>query len=153
MSLDDYSFGIEKFSNILWESHKLYKEHHDELFGENVTFNPDVPRYYQFESLDCLAVFTIRDKYNRLVGYSYFILMKNHNNLADVIADNTLFFVTKSHRKGWLASKFIKFCENKLFKNGFTEVRMHSKSRTPFDILLQRSKYQQEEVVYVKKKE
>ena len=107
MSLDDYSFGIEKFSNILWESHKLYKEHHDELFGENVPFNPDVPRYYQFESLDCLAVFTIRDKYNRLVGYSYFILMKNHNNLADVIADNTLFFITNEISKLRITRKII----------------------------------------------
>lgn len=153
MTLDDYSFSIEKLEDVLFESYTLYKEHHDELNGKDKQFKVDLPKYFQLESMGALMVFTIRDKDNVLVGHSYFILMRNHNHLLDIVADNTIFYITPEHRKGWLASKFIKYCDKLLFNGGMTEVRMHTKTRSPFNILLERAKYKQEEVVYKKVKE
>lgn len=153
MSIDDYSFGIEKLNDVVFESYGLYKAHHDELNGPEKRFTVDLAKYLQLESMQALMVFTIRDKLNRLVGHSYFILMRNHNHLDDIIADNTIFYIKPNHRKGWLASKFIKYCDNVLFNGGMTEVRMHTKTRSPFNVLLERAKYKQEEVVYKKIKE
>lgn len=153
MSLDDYSFGVEKLNDVVWESYPLYKGHHDELNGVDKPFKVDLPKYLQLESMTALVVFTIRNQYNQLVGHSYFILSRNHNHLDDIIADNTLFYITPSHRKGWLASKFIKYCDDYLFNGGMTEVRMHTKTRSPFNALLKRAKYTEEEVVYKKIKD
>lgn len=153
MNLEDYSFSVEKLEDVLFESYSLYKEHHDELNGKDKPFKVDLPKYFQLESMGALMVFTIRNKENRLVGHSYFILMRNHNHLPDLIADNTIFYITPKHRKGWLASKFIKYCDKVLFNGGMTEVRMHTKTRSPFNILLERAKYSQEEIVYKKTKE
>lgn len=153
MNLDDYSFSVEKLNDVLFESYPLYKEHHNELNGPEKRFTVDLPKYMQLDSMQALMIFTIRDKDNVLVGHSYFILMRNHNHLDDIIADNTIFYITLEHRKGWLASKFIKYCDKILFNGGMTEIRMHTKTRSPFNVLLERSKYTQEEVVYKKIKE
>lgn len=153
MSLQDYSFGVEKASDIMWESYPLYKGHHDELNGADKPFKVDVPKYLQLESMNALVVFTIRDEKNKLVGHSYFILMRNHNYLDDIVADNTLFYIKPNHRKGWLASKFIKYCDDYLFNGGMTEIRMHTKTRNPFNALLKRAKYEEEEVVFKRTKD
>ena len=153
MSLDDYRFNVEKASDIMWESAPLFKEHHLELVSEKVDFKPDVPKYLKIEELNALAVFTIRDADNNLIGYSYFMLNRHHHRTQVIVAENTLFFITKEHRKGWLASKFIKYCESLLFDNGVDQIQMRTKVRASFGVLLKRLKYSEEEVVYLKKRE
>ena len=152
MSLDDYSFSVEKASEIMWESYPLYEEHHKELVSENVDFKPDVPKYLKIEELGALFVFTVRDKSRALVGYSYFMLNRHHHRTQVIVAENTLFFITKEHRKGWLASKFINYCESILFANGVDQIQMRTKVRASFGVLLKRLKYNEEEVVYIKKR-
>lgn len=153
MSVDDYKFNVEKLANILDESYFLYEEHHNELVGEHVKFNPDVQKYLNVEKNSNLYVFTIRDSNKKLVGYSYFMCSPHHHRTQVIVAENTLFFITHDHRKGWLASKFIKFCEQKLFEFGISQIHMRTKVRASFGVLLKRLKYKEEEIVYIKKKE
>ena len=153
MSADDLKFNVETLRATFDESQELYQEHHNELVGENIDFVPDVKKYQTLEDAGLLAVFTIRDKDNMLVGYSYFMLARHHHRMQVIVAENTLFFITKHHRKGWLASKFIKYCEDLLFQNGITQIHMRTKVRASFGVLLKRCKYKEEEIVYIKKKE
>ena len=153
MSLDDYSFAVENFSNILEELYPLWREHHNELVGKNIPLQPDLNKYLMLEQKKYLVIFTIRDKNNRLIGYSFFILGTHIHRTQVVKADNDLFFITARHRKGWLASRFIKYCDKKLLTSFVTQVQMRTKVKQSFGILLERCGYAHEEVVYIKKKE
>lgn len=153
MSLDDYKFRTERLENLVDESYDLWQEHHDELVGAGIDFKPDIQKYLNVEKNDCLRVFVIRDSHKKLIGYSYFMLSKHHHRTQITVAENTLFFITKDHRKGWLASKFIKYCEQELFNSGVNQIHMRTKVRASFGLLLKRCKYKEEEVVYIKKKE
>jgi len=152
MSLDEYVFNVESAVQIIDEAYVLWQEHHDELVGKDVKFLPDFQKYKLIEKNGNLRVFTIRHN-KRLIGYAVFIVLPHHHRLQVVQAENTLFFVTKEHRKGLLASKFIRWCEKELFDNGVSQISMRTKLRASFGILLKRLKYKEEEVVYLKKKE
>ena len=151
MSTDDIKFNVEKLKDILEESYFLYQEHHNELVGEHIDFIPDVQKYLALEKNDKLHVFTVRDS-GKLIGYSYFMTAPHHHRTQVIVAENTLFFITKDHRKGWLASNFIKYCENLLFEYGISQIQMRTKVRASFGVLLKRNKYTEEEVVYIKKR-
>ena len=153
MSLEDYSFSIEKFSSILEELYPLWREHHNELVGKDVPLQPDISKYIQLEKNNYLVIFTIRNQYNKLVGYSFFVLSTHIHRTQVVKADNDLFFITHRHRKGWLASKFLKYCEKKLFGTTITQIQMRTKVKQSFGVLLERCGYKEEEIVYIKKKE
>lgn len=153
MDLNEFSFGIEDFSSILEELYPLWREHHNELVGKETPLQPDLERYIQLQRNQRLVIFTIRDKYQRLCGYSFFVL-SNHLHRTQVIkADNDLFFIREYYRRGWLASKFIQFCEKKLFSTKVNQIYMRTKTKQSFGVLLERSGYKQEEVLYIKKKE
>ena len=153
MSVDDFKFSKEKLKDVLEESYFLYEEHHNELVGEKVKFNPSVSDYMNAENSDTLRVYCIRDVTGKLVGYSYYIILKHWHRTQVAVAENTLFFITASCRKGWLASKFIKYCEQMLFDSGINQIHMRTKIRASFGVLLKRLKYNEEEVMYIKKKE
>lgn len=99
-----------------------------------------------------LRVFTAR-KGKKLIGYAVFTVIPHHHRVQVIQAENTLFFITKDYRKGWLASKFIKYCETWLFDNGVNQISMRTKTKASFGVLLRRLKYKEEEIVYLKKKE
>lgn len=153
MSSDDYTFGIERFDSILEELFPLWREHHNELVGEQVPLQPDIARYIAVQQQGNLVVFSIRDKNNKLCGYSFFFLSKHIHRTQVIKADNDLFFITKSHRKGWLAKKFIKYCEKKLFNNNISQIGMRTKNRASFGPLLEYCGYVPEEQFYLKVKE
>ena len=152
MSLDDYKFNVESAVQIIDEAYELWQEHHNELVGEHVEFHPDFQKYKQVEQNGNLKVYTVRIK-KKLIGYVVFTVLPHHHRTQVIQAENTLFFITKEHRKGLLASKFIRWCEEQLFNSGVSQISMRTKVRASFGILLKRLKYQDEEVVYMKKKE
>lgn len=152
MSLEDYKFSVESAVQIIDEAHDLWQEHHDELVGSHVRFLPDFQKYKAVEKNGNLRVFTARIN-NKLVGYAVFTVLPHHHRIHVIQAENTLFFITKDHRKGLLASKFIRWCEQQLFDKGVSQISMRTKVKASFGILLKRLKYQEEEVVYMKKKE
>ena len=153
MSVDDFKFSKEKLKDVLEESYFLYEEHHNELVGEKVKFKPDVPKYLSTEQAGNLHVYCIRDLTGKLVGYSYYMTAQHHHRTQVTVAENTLFFITADCRKGWLASKFIKYYEQMLFDSGINQIHMRTKVRASFGVLLKRLKYNEEEVMYIKKKE
>lgn len=152
MSLDNYVFNVESAKQILEEAYPLWQEHHNELVGADIKFLPDLPKYLNVEKAGLLRVFTIRFE-GTLIGYAVFMIAGHHHRVQVIQAENTLFFVTKEHRKGFLASKFIKFCEQWLFDHNVNQISMRTKVRASFGVLLKRLKYKEEEVVYMKKKE
>ena len=152
MSLDDYKFNVESLVQIVDETFELWQEHHDELVGEQIEFHPDIQKYKKIELNGNLRVYTIRIK-KKLIGYAFFMVAPHHHRTQIIQAENTLFFITKEHRKGLLASKFIRWCEEQLFNSGVSQISMRTKVRASFGILLKRLKYSEEEVVYIKKKE
>lgn len=152
MSVDDYKFDLESATQVIEESYELWQEHHDELVGHNVKFLPDLQKYRNVEKAGLLRVFTIRLD-GKLLGYSVYMVAHHHHRIQVIQAENTLFFITKNHRLGWLASKFIKYCEQHLFNHGIHQITMRTKVQASFGVLLKRLKYKEEEVVYIKKKE
>lgn len=152
MSLEDFKFNVESAVQIIDEAYELWQEHHNELVGEHVKFLPDFQKYKAIENNGHLRVFTVRHK-KKLVGYAVFTVIPHHHRTQVVQAENTLFFITKEHRIGWLASNFIKYCETWLFDNGVHQISMRTKTKASFGVLLRRLKYKEEEIVYLKKKE
>lgn len=153
MSLDEISFGIENFQSILEELYPLWRQHHNELVGKETPLKPNIELYLQLQRNKRLVVFTVRSGTGHLIGYSFFILSEHIHRTQVLKADNDLFFITKRFRKGWLAAKFIRYCEKKLFESNINQIYMRTKVRASFGPLLERCGYKAEEVLYIKKKE
>lgn len=152
MSENNVKFEVESFVGIIDEAYNLWQEHHDELVGSHVEFLPDLQKYIAIEKNKHLTVFTIRDN-KKLIGYAIFTVIPHHHRTQVIQAENTLFFITKAYRKGWLASTFIKYCEEWLFNHNVHQISMRTKTKASFGVLLRRLKYKEEEIVYLKKKE
>ena len=122
------------------------------MLFRSVGLYPSIEGYIELEKKSALAIFTLRHK-GKLIGYSFFLVYPHLHRQQITVAVNDLFFITHSHRKGWLASKFIKYFEPILFANGISQIMMRTKSRSSFAPLLKRCGYAEEEISYIKKKE
>jgi len=150
--LDDYSFSIENFQSLLEELYPLWRAHHNELVGGAIALQPNVEQYIQLEKGRRLVIFTVRDKSAELVGYAFFILSQHRHRTQVIGAENDLLFLSKLHRKGWLATKFMQYFEKILFAGAVTQITMRTKSKASFAPVLVKGGYKQEETSYIKRK-
>ena len=142
------NFQRETLFDVIEEAQPLLDLHYQELTRnkEIVKLNPQWDKYAVLESIGAFVVFTCRDA-GALVGYSAFFL-NTHFHYADLmVAQNDLFYLSESTRKGMAALRFIRFCEAQLKDMGAHKIIYHAKHSNNFAPILNRLGYSSEETM------
>jgi GNAT superfamily N-acetyltransferase len=118
----NYTMGIEKLSEIYKELEPICREHYAEmserLHNEGVDvseYNPRLSQYFEAGDGGWLLTFVLRHE-GVICGYSN-IWVTNDMHNGDLIAQEDVLFVTKSHRNG-IGKTFTKFGLEELKQRG-----------------------------------
>jgi GNAT superfamily N-acetyltransferase len=130
----------------------LFKLHWDDLAlnKDVIKLNPNYEAYEAAEKAGILKIFTARAD-GILVGYFAALVQSGLHYQDHIFAHNDVLFLHKSHRKGMMGAKLIRFAENCLKQDGVSMLFINTKVHAPFDPLLKRMKYQHVENIYSKR--
>lgn len=145
------TYQLDTIKNVLLEGTDLLIEHYEEseVFKDKIALNPNIEQYMQMFDSDNLIVVSVRDT-GILVGYTATMIFKSLHYKDHIFAQNDAIFVRKSHRKGMVGVKLIKFTENELRKLGVTVHSINSKVHSPFFSVLEKLGYVDTEHKYSK---
>lgn len=149
---DKIVYAVEPFSDaLLCEFLPLLQEHYRELWKHpDIPLSPDLQRYYFFANNGMLHIVTARQD-GELIGYAVNIMMKGLHYSTAGFASNDLVFVSKSHRKGLVGIRLLRFMEEKLKEAGVHFIQMHVKPEPDFSPVLKKSGYELFETIYMKR--
>lgn len=125
----DYVFAVEPLSVCLEEVKAQHLDQWNEI--ERIrqgTFSPDYERILHAENNGTRIQFTIR-KDGNLVGNCACYLSRSLHT-GRVKAQEDTMYVAPDYRKGRLALKFFRFCEQKLLELGVKEISVTTKEGT-----------------------
>jgi N-acetylglutamate synthase-like GNAT family acetyltransferase len=145
-------FQQEFFCDCYDEAKELLNMHYDEiaLNKDLLKLNPSIEQYETAEKNGILKIFTARSE-GKIVGYFAVLVNKSLHYQDHLYATNDVIFLHPDHRKGYTASKLIKFSIECLAQDGVSMLFMNTKIHKPFDLLLQRLGFQHIENVYTKR--
>lgn len=117
-----YTMGLENLAEIYHELEPICREHYAEMktrLSENGVevspYNPRLDKYFEAGDGGWLLTFVLRHE-GRICGYSNLYVTNDMHN-RDLIAQEDVLFVTKSHRNG-IGKTFTKFGLEELKKRG-----------------------------------
>ena len=145
-------FKQEFLSTCFEEAGELFKLHYEEiaLNQDVIRLNPDFNQYEEAEKIGALKIFTARDD-GKIVGYFAVLVTRSLHYADHIYANNDVIFLHPEYRKGFTASKLIKFALDCLAQDGISMLFINTKLHRPFDILLQRLGFNHIENVYAKR--
>lgn len=116
------AFSCEPVAQVWDELMPLAREHWEgtKRFKRHEPFAPSLERYRAANEQGYFFAFTARDN-GRLVGYfGIYVTPSMHSQLLTAVED--VFFIAPSHRKGFMAVRFIKYVEQQLTHAGVHEI-------------------------------
>lgn len=147
----DTKFAREPLAKVRDEAKDLLTKHWEDiaLNKEKIKLNPDWEVYENLEKTGNLGLYTAR-KDGKLIGY-FVVIATNHIHYKDhIFAANDIIYIDPDYRKGLTGLKLIKFVENDLKSIGVSVLTINTKVHMPFDILMERMKYNLIERTYSK---
>lgn len=127
----EYYIGMEKLENTITELRKLHEAHYEEtetLYKER-QLNPDYDAYINLEHQGKFVLFTIRNtRDGMLVGDLMYYLGPSTHTKGVLLAKEDAFFISKEHRGGQLAKKFLQYSESCLLQLNVGQIGMTDKS-------------------------
>lgn len=141
----------ERFSDVESEIVPLLEAHWEEIANhkDKIKLRPDWPRYIAMDAAGSMMIYTARDE-GKLVGYFVVLITKSLHYSDHFFASNDIIFIHPDYRKGTNAIRLIRFAENDLKERGISMLIINTKTKQPFDALLDRMGYQLTERVYTK---
>lgn len=145
-------FKQEFLATCFEEAGELFELHYREiaLNQDAIKLNPDIEQYEEAEKIGALKIFTARDE-GKIVGYFAVLVTRSLHYADHIYANNDVIFLHPEYRKGFTASKLIKFALDCLAQDGISMVFINTKLHRPFDILLRRLGFDHVENVYAKR--
>lgn len=145
-------FKQEFLATCFEEAGELFELHYREiaLNQDAIKLNPDIEQYEEAERIGALKIFTARDE-GKIVGYFAVLVTRSLHYADHIYANNDVIFLHPEYRKGFTASKLIKFALDCLAQDGISMVFINTKLHRPFDILLRRLGFDHVENVYAKR--
>lgn len=144
-------FARERLDDVSEEIKPLLQKHWQEIAvnKDKIKLNPHWGRYRELDESGGIAIYTARDD-GKLVGYFVLFIM-NHIHYSDhIFAINDIIFVDPEYRKGTMAIRFLKWCEEDLKGIGVSVIAVNSKEHQPFGKVLERIGYNFTERLYTK---
>ena len=146
----------EPFRNIAKELPPLFKRHWKEiaLNQEQVSLDPDWPRYFDYDLLGILRCLTVRDG-PTLVGYVFVLVFPHLHYASTLWAQTDIFWLDPSYRQGWTGYRMLRLMEKRLKETGvkviYANAKLHFEaSRGTIGKLLERLGYKPTEMLYSK---
>lgn len=129
----------------------LIKQHWEEiaLNKDHIKLNPDWESYHSLEESGILKIFTARDN-QTLIGYFVVTVSRSLHYKDHIFANNDIFYLDESYRKGFTGIKLMKFAEKCLKEDGVSLLNVNTKIHKPFDTLMTFLGYKNIERVYSK---
>lgn len=145
-------FKQEFLATCFEEAGELFELHYREiaLNQDAIKLNPDIEQYEEAERIGALKIFTARDE-GKIVGYFAVLVTRSLHYADHIYANNDVIFLHPEYRKGFTASKLIKFALDCLAQDGISMLFINTKLHRPFDILLRRLGFDHVENVYAKR--
>ncbi len=120
-----------------------------EVDTDKLAFSLDWDSYNKLEQLDMLHIFTAR-KQEKLVGFLVMIATKSLHASNNIVAASDVIYIQPSERKGNVAKKFIQYAEKSLADLGVSAMFITTKTKAPFDKLLESVGFSNTEKVFQK---
>lgn len=144
----------EEFTWELYEEVKPLLQKHWEEIADNkdkVQLNPDEGAYFLCQENGALHCLSCREKdTNKLVGYLVTFFINHPHYKEHKFAQNDIFYLDPSYRKGSLGIKLIKEHEKCMKKFGVSIIMYHFKPKKDFSKILERLGHSLFEYTYSK---
>jgi len=154
---DRYVLGMEKLERSLDEVRALHQEHWDEteVLYLDEKMNPDYDLYVAKEQQATYILFTCRVvDTGELVGHLQYFIGPNPHVAGHMLASEDAFFLSKLHRGGTLAGRYIRYAEKALSQLGVKYVGMSDKAPVggkSLEPIMRRNGYKPVATWYLKK--
>lgn len=148
----DYKFKREYLTEETYAEIKPLLQKNFEEIGKNkdkISLDENIEIFYNLQLQQKLFCLSCRYK-KELVGYIITLIDYHPFYQTHLFAQNYLFFITKEHRKGLLALKFIKEHDNQLKSLNVSSVTFSVKPEKDYSFLLKRNNYFLTETFYRK---
>ncbi len=134
-------FAEENFADCLEELKPLHIAHwmETENYRQGLPFNPNYERYKTFAEVGFYRLFTARDN-GKVVGNIGMYVTQSMHTQTKIAQEDTLFLLPEA-RRGFTASKFIRFVESVLVSEGVEEINITIKRTNAMDVLMRRLGY------------
>lgn len=136
-------FAVEKLSDIREEVAPLLQADWDEIQHDKdkIPLKPHWDLYIQLEAMEVIRIFTARSK-GKLIGYMVFVFTPSMHSEGHNLAVCDTLYVDKAHRKGFMALRFMAFCEMQILAEGkISWLQVTTTERNPIDPIMKRLGY------------
>ena len=135
------TFQEEMVGNCLEELKVLHWMHWQETEGyrHGLKFNPDYERLIAFNSTGYFRLYTIRDGIAMIGDIGMYISQSMHTQTR--IATEDTLFIHPDYRKGFIASRFVRYVEDCLVADDVREINITVKRTNRANVLMQRLGY------------
>lgn len=134
------SFHVERLADCLEEVRLQHADQWDEIEPIRTGLNPDYERQIEMERTGAYVLFTARDSEGVLVGNTSCYLFKSIHTQRLIAKEDTMYLVPVV-RKGMLAVKFFRYCEEQLIRAGAMEITVSVKTTNEAHKLWERQGY------------
>ncbi len=143
-------FARENTSAELFaEMWPLIEQHYQEIARfQDIDLDPNFEIYSQVDQVGKLRLFTVRNEFNRLVGYACFFVAPHLHFKNSLQATHDLLFIERSSRGEGM--KFIKYCDEQLKLEGVEVVSYGVSQKFDWSPILERMGYEQIDTVYAR---
>lgn len=136
---------LEEIAPLLAEHWKEIAHFHD------IPLSPNLEQYKKLEEAGAIRLFTARDEEAQLAGYNLFFLTQSLHYSTSLQAQQDILFLLPKYRKAMWGSRFIRWCDEELRKDGVQLVTQHMKAKHSFGPILERQGYELVDLIYAKR--
>jgi GNAT superfamily N-acetyltransferase len=143
-------FAEESYEEIITDILPLLGGHHAEVeWGQDyIPLIPDLETYRLAWHSQSLAMYTIRNEDEQLVGYNTFWLYDHPHHKGTVFAVNDMLYILPAYRHTGYSQGFLYWCENALKERGVKVITYAMKKDHRFEDLMGSLGYEHTECVY-----
>lgn len=147
------TYGRESLCDVWNDIQPLLYLHWREIAThQDIPLQPIRAYYDAGEASGVLRIFTVRDILKNLIGYAVYLVAPNAHYGSCLQANQDVLYVHPDWRRGGLAARLIRFCDDRLREDGVQVVAQHVKLAHPvLSVLLERAGYQAVETIYTKR--
>lgn len=146
------TYQRETVGEVIEDIQALIVPHFDEVarYQDKISLDPIYANYYDLEEKGFLCIITARDKFNKLVGYTIYMMHEHMHYTDHVVANNDLSYLDPKYRHKGLASKMYAKAEETLKKLGCHQILIGMKTDATFKKTMEDEGFEPYELLYSK---
>ena len=142
----------ETVGEVIEDIQALIVPHYDEVarYQDKVDLDPIYSSYYDLEEQGFLCIITARDKFNKLVGYTIYMMHEHMHYSNHVVANNDLSYLDPKYRGKGMAAKMYQEAERCLRALGCHQIIIGMKTDATFRSTMEGEGFEPHELLYSK---